>query len=148
MWAEEFCCQSLFVGINSLTANVGAVDTTAAFRSRRGADMRLLIAAGLLMICSILAEAAIAKPKIVSNGCTAAQIQSPSASSCIDQMESDIIHNRPTTHAVYCSSTGKILCCAYDGNGQVVDHSCTVVGLRRPLEGLRAPTTNGVVAPQ
>ena len=72
-----------------------------------------------------------AKPKKVSNGCTVAQIQSPAAAECGHQMEQDIINNAPTMHALYCSSSGKILCCEYSGNS-IVDHSCTVVGRKLP----------------
>jgi hypothetical protein len=68
-----------------------------------------------------------AKPKQLTNGCTDAQIQSPAASQCIDQMGDDIFHNRPTYHAPYCSSTGKMLCCQYDQAGNTVDHSCEVI---------------------
>lgn len=80
------------------------------------------------LLCPAIADA---KPKKVSNGCTVGQIQSPAASDCLNQMEQDIIHNSPTVHALYCSSTGKILCCEYNGN-TIVDHSCTVVGKTLP----------------
>jgi len=71
-----------------------------------------------------------AKPKRLTNGCTDAQIQSGSAGQCIDKMEDDILHNRPTYHALYCSSTGKLLCCQYDQAGNTVDHSCEIISSR------------------
>ncbi|QDZ02816.1 hypothetical protein FQ775_21945 [Nitratireductor mangrovi] len=83
------------------------------------------LALGALL--ALPAGSAWAKPKKI-NGCTIGQIQSQAASSCIAKMESDIMNNRPTTHAVYCSSTGAILCCEYDDAGRVVDHSRTVIG--------------------
>ncbi len=94
--------------------------------------MKMGFTAGISILTIMIWPAvAAAKPKKVSNGCTAAQIQSPAASDCINQMEQDVINNRPTIHAVYCSSTGKILCCEYAGN-TIVDHSCTVVGRKLP----------------
>lgn len=83
--------------------------------------------------CSLLLTVttpAHAKPKQVSNGCTAEQIQSSAASQCINQMQDDILHNRATYHAVYCSSTGKMLCCQYDQAGNTVDHSCDIISTR------------------
>lgn len=101
----------------------------------------------LLALTLVLAAGlpAAAKPKIVSNGCTAGQIQSDAAAGCIRQMEQDILHNRPTTHAVYCSSTGKILCCEYDQAGQTVPHSCTVVGRKASTTGI-TPDTAGTLS--
>jgi hypothetical protein len=98
--------------------------------------MRILmfwvLGAGLLLLSSQGAEA---KPKKVSNGCTASQIQSAAAKDCIDKMESDVAHNRRFYHALYCSSSGKMLCCEYDSKtGEQADHSCTVVGKRRPSD--------------
>lgn len=94
--------------------------------------MRLGVAAVIsiagFLLSPVIAEA---KPKKVSNGCTAGQIQSPAAAGCLRQAESDILNDRPTVHALYCSSTGKILCCEYSGN-TIVDHSCTVVGRTLP----------------
>ena len=92
--------------------------------------MRVAAAVSILgiMMFPVIAEA---KPKKVSNGCAVAQIQSPSSSACIKQAEQDILHDRATVHALYCSSTGKILCCEYSGN-TIVDHSCTVVGRKLP----------------
>lgn len=94
----------------------------------------LIISALSLGVFFILpVDSAAAKPKkIVSNGCTMEQIQSPAAGRCIDKMEDDILHNRPTYHAVYCSSTGRMLCCRYDQAGNTVDHSCEIISMRRP----------------
>lgn len=93
------------------------------------------VAAASLMSIIMWPAIADAKPKKVSNGCTAGQIQSAAAADCGHQMEQDIINNAPTMHALYCSSTGKMLCCEYSGNS-IVDHSCTVVGRTLPKHEL------------
>jgi hypothetical protein len=90
-----------------------------------------IIAALPVLAIALWPATAGAKQKKVSNGCTLAQIQSPAASNCINQLEQDVLHDRPTIHALYCSSTGRILCCEFDG-GNIVDHSCTVVGRMLP----------------
>lgn len=116
--------------------------------------MRLLFmlaasaALGVAMTLSVGTSTAIAKPKIVSNGCTAQQIQTPEAGQCIDKMQDDILHNRATTHAVYCSSTGRLLCCEYDAQGNTVDHSCEIISnISHPLLDFRIPLDNLTIAP-
>jgi hypothetical protein len=105
--------------------------------------MNIRLAAAISILSVIIWPAAAgAKGKKVSNGCTAAQIQSAAAHSCGVQMEQDIINDSPTMHALYCSSSGAMLCCEYSGNS-IVDHSCTVVG--RKL--LRIPQGNLETAP-
>ncbi|QDZ02815.1 hypothetical protein FQ775_21940 [Nitratireductor mangrovi] len=100
------------------------------FSSRLSYPLSILALGAVLTLPAV---SAMAKPKkIVSNGCTMEQIQSPAAGGCIDKMEDDILNNRPTYHAVYCSSTGRILCCRYDQAGNTVDHSCEIIGNRRP----------------
>jgi hypothetical protein len=98
-----------------------------------------------LAVIALLAHPATAKPKIVSNGCTAKQIQSPEASECIDKMEADVLAGRSRLHAVYCSSSGKMLCCEYEGN-KIVDHSCTVIGMQGVSKGDVAQPPSDVVA--
>ena len=52
-----------------------------------------------------------AKPKkIVSNGCTAEQIQSPGGSRCVDKMEQDLLNNVAYPHFVMCDETGAYCC--------------------------------------
>jgi hypothetical protein len=87
------------------------------------------LALAILIILAATGSAE-AKPKRLTNGCTDAQIQSAAAGQCIDKMQDDILHNRPTTHALYCSSTGKMLCCQYDQAGNTVDHSCDIISSR------------------
>ena len=83
------------------------------------------VSVGLLLL-AIAATPAQAKAKIVSNGCTAAQIQSAKAAECIKEMEQDVIHSRPYHHALYCSSSGALLCCVVR-EGAIQPASCTVL---------------------
>ena len=59
------------------------------FQPLYGASMAAATSAGLLML-AFAATPAAAKPKIVSNGGTAAQIMYAKAAQCIDQMEDDV----------------------------------------------------------
>jgi len=97
--------------------------------------MRHQVVVSVLALVLIVPSVAGAKPK-KSNGCTMAQIQSAAASACMAKLDADVMSGNPTTHALYCSSTGALLCCEYTATGQVVDHSCTVVGIRRVNNGL------------
>jgi hypothetical protein len=98
--------------------------------------MKMAITSAVSILAIVLWPAfADAKQKKVSNGCTAGQIQSAAAADCGHQMEQDIINNAPTMHALYCSSSGRMLCCEYVGQS-IVDGTCTVVGRRLP----RTPT--------
>ncbi|HVY50065.1 MAG TPA: hypothetical protein VHA07_00745 [Devosia sp.] len=91
--------------------------------------LSLLIAAGPWG-----AGEAIAKPKAVSFGCTAQQIQSPQAGQCISQLQDDVLHNRPRVHELVCTSTGHMMCCEVDENNNIIDHSCDVIErISRPL---------------
>ena len=90
--------------------------------------MRTDLAAAVSIISIIMWPAmADARPKEVKFTCSAAQVQSPAAAACVAQMEQDISSGKPTLRGLYCSSTGKILCCEYDEGGSIVDHSCSVV---------------------
>jgi hypothetical protein len=107
------------------------------------------LAAAVIALAALAAAPAEAKPKkIVSNGCTVEQIQSAPAGQCIDKMQDDIMHNRPTYHALYCSSTGRMLCCEYDQAGNTVDHSCEVLNISRPRYDFRAPDATTLAPPQ
>lgn len=95
----------------------------------------LMILAGLLA----LPASSDAKPrKIVSNGCTVDQIQSNFGNSCVDQMEQDIIGNKPYTHALLCSG-GQMVCCTYDNSTNQVQ-TC-----RRPAGSRLMPGAQGSV---
>jgi hypothetical protein len=79
-----------------------------------------------------------AKPK-KSFGCSMQQIQSAEAAPCIAKADDDILKGRPYTHVVYCSSTGKLLCCRADSEtSQIIDHSCSL-GFIRPGGGSEVP---------
>ena len=63
-----------------------------------------------------------AKPrKIVSNGCTAEQIQSNFGSSCVGQMEQDLINNRSYTHVMFCNGDDRQCCTVDNATNQVVN---------------------------
>lgn len=83
-----------------------------------------------VLVALTFTTSADAKPKRLTNGCTDQQIQSKAAGQCIDKMQDDLLHNRPIYHALYCSSTGKLLCCQYDEKGNTVDHSCEIISTR------------------
>ena len=90
--------------------------------------MRTSLAAAVSIFSIIMWPAmADARPKGVKFTCSAAQVQSPEAAACLAQMEQDISSGKPTLRGLYCSSTGKMLCCQYDTSGSIVDHSCSVV---------------------
>jgi hypothetical protein len=95
----------------------------------RAALTALLCSATLLLTAS----AVDAKPKRLTNGCTDEQVQSAAATQCLNQFQDDVYHNRPTYHSLYCSSTGRMLCCQYDQNNTIVDHSCDVIASRVTL---------------
>ena len=75
-----------------------------------------LVAALMAVSFSLMAnEAATAKPKkTVSNGCTAEQIQDPSAGPCINQLGQDTINGVAYPHQLMCDETG-VYCCQSDG---------------------------------
>ena len=86
----------------------------------------------VLLMLAVAVTPAEARQKILSNGCTGAQIQSAKASQCIDKMEYDVRTNKPYTHALYCSSSGALLCCVYQ-DGQQLPASCEVLsGVPKP----------------
>jgi hypothetical protein len=88
--------------------------------------------AAALVLSAFVTDAAHARPNRPGLGCSKTQIQSAKAAACMAQAESDILNGRPTMHVVYCSSTGKMLCCEVDGSDAIVDHSCSVIELRAP----------------
>ena len=106
----------------------------------------LLAAFGLLLL---VAAPANARPKVLSNGCTGEQLQSAAAGQCIDQMQDDILNNRPTFHAVYCSGVGTMRCCEYDAQtGATIDHSCRLISRANPtIFPPQSLTTSGLVEP-
>jgi hypothetical protein len=107
----------------------------------------------VLLIATITAavamtEAAMATEKRDHWGCTLAQLQSPKGKQCIDKNLGPGGISAGVAYVLYCSSTGKLLCCEANDNGTLKDHSCSVLqdGLRRP-QGISAPS-GGAVAPE
>jgi hypothetical protein len=82
----------------------------------------------VLALALAVPQPAYAKPKRPSFGCSMQQIQSAQAAPCIAKADDDILKGRPYVHVVYCSSTGKMLCCRVDNETQqIIDQSCTIV---------------------
>lgn len=95
----------------------------------------LMILTGLLA----LPAASDAKPrKPLVNGCTVDQIQSNFGNSCVDQMQQDIMGNKPYTHALLCSG-GQMLCCTYDNTTNQIQ-TC-----RKPAGSAFMPGVQGSV---
>lgn len=111
---------------------------------RPSVSFRLALAAilsfALIALVSLLltAQPLTAKPKkIVSNGCTAEQIQSPGGSRCVDKMEQDILNNVAYPHFVMCDETGSY-CCQGDGT--------RTFGCKK-ISSLRAPGMSPIFRP-
>jgi hypothetical protein len=107
-------------------------------RAGTGECAMIIRLASVVSILAMLSWPVIAdaKPKGVKFGCSMAQVQSPAAAACLRQMDQDIMSGKPKQHGLYCSSTGKILCCEYDSNSAIVDHSCSVVsGISKSPQG-------------
>jgi hypothetical protein len=91
----------------------------------------------VLALFLALPQHASAKPKKPSFGCGIQQIQSAQAAPCIAKADDDILKGRAYTHVVYCSSTGKMLCCRVDNaTQQIIDQSCSL-SMMRPGIGKR-----------
>jgi hypothetical protein len=105
--------------------------------------MRFAIAAVFVTgLALTAAQHATARPKIQSNGCTAAQIQSPQAKACIDQLNKDVLAGVRYVHALFCDAGG-MSCCQTDGTRTF---NCQSVGLVRGAGSL-GPTPAGSLQP-
>lgn len=75
-------------------------------------------------------QAASARPKSVTGDCTKAQLdkykKSKDGKKCTAQGDNDVLSNSKVIHGIYCSSSGKVLCCAYDEKG-IVAGSCETI---------------------
>lgn len=91
--------------------------------------IRLVSSVALAM--ALFLSTADAKPKRPSFGCSMNTIQSAKAAPCIAKAEDDILKDRPYVHVVYCSSTGRLLCCRVDSaTQQIIDQSCGILSIR------------------
>ena len=81
-----------------------------------GSKLRLIFSVVLISLATI------AMPAFgqTSNGCTAAQIQSPLARDCMRQVDQDLYKGASKSHLLTCSITG-IRCCIVDGKGHFSD---------------------------
>jgi hypothetical protein len=101
------------------------------------------------VIATILLALATAAPATATSkdkfGCTGAQTQSPKGAACIDKNKDANGVIWGIKYVLYCSSTGKLLCCEINDNGTIKDHSCSVLGVRRPATFTAPP--GGAMAP-
>lgn len=96
----------------------------------------------MLLAGASLAPDASAKPKRLVNGCTAEQIRdTPIGQSCADQMEQDILGNKPYTHALLCNGSD-IKCCTYDNKTNQIINCRSRAGASR-FQGLQG-TLGGI----
>ena len=100
----------------------------------------LLVFTGLL---TMSAQPAIAKPRSTFMGCTVAQIQSPRASACIDQMQKDIMAGYAYPHFVMCDATG-MYCCQGDN---VRTFNCRAIRATSPVKSFSVPLPGGLLEP-
>lgn len=73
----------------------------------------------LLLLGLTLPTGVFAKPKGTPGSCTTKDLNTTFGASCNDQMQDDIMKNKPYTHVLYCGG-GTMLCCTVDNaTGQV-----------------------------
>ena len=88
-----------------------------------------LLAALILGISLFTAQTAAARPRSSTvNGCTAAQIQSPAAGPCIDQLQKDTVAGVAYPHFLMCDASG-MYCCQGDATRTF---GCKAVAIVRP----------------
>ena len=91
--------------------------------------MRFVLAVGALILTALAGGSpALAVPKLPKSDCGPQQLTTAAARQCFELQYDDAVHDRSTIHYLYCSSTGAILCCKADSNGNTIDHSCSVIG--------------------
>jgi hypothetical protein len=101
-----------------------------------------MVALGMVIGALCLPTGVYAKPKKpLANGCSMSQIQTNFGNSCVDQMEQDILSNKPYTHALLCNG-GEMLCCTYDNATNQIQ-TC-----RKPAGTRLMPGMKGDIAAQ
>jgi hypothetical protein len=108
----------------------------------RNVPMRPSVSGASSVLCAVvlaftLCQQALAKPPLYNN-CTTKQInkaaKTKGGKECWKKNEADLLNNSQTSHVIYCSSSGKYLCCEKDKNGKIVDNTCeTIQELRVPF---------------
>jgi hypothetical protein len=94
------------------------------------------IFAAAVVALVLLPGSAEAKPKLQGmHGCTAAQIQAPSAGSCLDQLEKDIISGAAYPHSLYCDATG-VYCCQGDNTRTFACKKVAITVVKPPVGGI------------
>jgi hypothetical protein len=103
-----------------------------AYRTLRAATILAAAVAALVL----LPGGAEAKPKLQGmHGCTAAQIQAPSAGACLDQLEKDIISGAAYPHSLYCDATG-VYCCQGDNTRTFNCKKVAITVVKPPIGGI------------
>lgn len=107
-----------------------------------GSAMLVLVAA-LFGVVGLAVTPASGKPKkIVLNGCTQEQVDSPQAKECSARGDADLLANKPI-HQPVCTISG-MYCCAKGDDGRTTD--CKKISAVSTPGGLRAPR-GGVIEP-
>jgi hypothetical protein len=105
------------------------------YRTSPAGNIITAIAAALAAL-ALVTGGVEAKPKLQGmHGCTAAQIQAPSASSCLDQLENDIISGAAYPHSLYCDATG-VYCCQGDNTRTFNCKKVAITVVKPPLGGI------------
>ena len=100
----------------------------------------MLMTTGVLFLATIMPQSVLARAKVLTNGCTAQQINSNFGNSCVDQMQQDLINKRSYTHALVCNG-GEVMCCTYDNATNQIQ-TC-----RKPAGSKTAATLGTTLAP-
>lgn len=114
------------------------------FRIWAPAKRSAIAAVFLIGLPLTAAQVAAARPKVQSNGCTAAQIQSPQAKACIDQLNKDVLAGVRYVHALFCDASG-MSCCQTDGTRTFNCQS--VSSVRGAGQSQSVPTSAGAFEP-
>ena len=116
----------------------------AAMKSKNAfGSAKLVLVAALFGVVGLAVPPAGAKPpKIVLNGCTMEQVQSPEGRKCDAKSTQDLLAGR-AIHQVVCTISG-MYCCQKGEDGRLTN--CEKISAVRSPGGLRAPQ-GGVIGP-
>jgi len=95
-----------------------------------------LSAISLLTLAVILPSPASAKPKSTWQSCNTKDLNTNFGASCNDQMQQDLMGNKPYTHVLFCGGE-TMLCCTVDNN------SNQVINCRKPAGSRLMPGLQG-----
>jgi hypothetical protein len=98
-----------------------------------------MAATGVLLLCLTVSPNAFALPKGSIQNCTTKDLNTNFGASCNDQMQQDLLNNKPYTHVLFCGGD-TMLCCTVD------NATNQVINCRKPAGTRLAPQTQ--VLPQ